>query len=175
MILYFENEIDDIVYYGYRRYRVSKYVAEITRCYKCQRFNHRAINCTAKKETCAICAEAHSTRTCPKKDNHREQQTAVCPNCKGPHPASYQGCPKYQWAKKVQFTRILGSISYAEAVKKCKADEERKKAKDTAKKADDTESKANKAAPSSGQNRNNEKKSSSRTTWRSEKEPKCPT
>ena len=45
------------------------------------------------------------------------RKKAVCPNCRGEHPASYKGCPTYQEAKSIKRIQTTKAISYAEALK----------------------------------------------------------
>ena len=116
MILYFDGELPQYISYGYRRFKVSKFIPEPTRCFNCQRYGHKAKECSAKT-TCPICAGRHSYEDCTVKDSYRHEGKAVCPNCRGPHPASYKGCVKYQHAKEVVEIKTRKNISYAEAVK----------------------------------------------------------
>ena len=44
------------------------------------------------KTKCLICGESHHHKGCP----DREKKQPKCPNCKGPHVASYKGCPAYK-------------------------------------------------------------------------------
>ena len=118
MIIYFPNEIPTHITYGWKRYRVSVYVPEPTRCYKCQEYGHVSKYCRSKQDICSICAGPHEVKACPKKDSHREEKSAVCPNCTGPHPASYRGCSKFKLAQDIVRTQTIHKISYAQAVKK---------------------------------------------------------
>jgi len=90
VILHFKDELPGYVYFGYRRFRVSLYIPEPQRCYKCQRFGHIAKNCNSV-EICPVCSRKHSYVECPVKENYREQKKAVCANCRGNHRASYKG------------------------------------------------------------------------------------
>ena len=92
------------------------YIPEPTRCFRCQNYGHIAKNCN-RRERCPICSEKHSYLACPIKDNHRELERARCPNCRGPHPASYKGCEKYKEAQKVVEIKTKEGISYADALK----------------------------------------------------------
>ena len=60
----------------------------VLQCFNCQNFgkNYRSIT------KCLICGEGHST-----KDAQIEKQKKTkSANCKGPHVASYKGCPGYK-------------------------------------------------------------------------------
>ena len=61
-----------------------------TQCHRCQLFGHSQAKCTAQPR-CVKCAGDHLTTTCTKS----KDTAATCANCKGSHPASYQGCPKH--------------------------------------------------------------------------------
>ena len=63
----------------------------VTQCFNCQSFGHLAKNCRSKQE-CLICGESHSHKGCPNKEARKPK----CANCKGPHVASYKGCPEYK-------------------------------------------------------------------------------
>lgn len=58
---------------GWNRCRVLDGL-QITRCYKCCGFNHKATECKAEVETCPICSENHSVKEC-------KSSTEKCANC----------------------------------------------------------------------------------------------
>ncbi|MEE6514945.1 hypothetical protein FKM82_023393 [Ascaphus truei] len=49
-----------------------------------------------QKPRCVCCGENHNSKECPR---DRKKEPATCANCKGPHPASYRGCPYLTKAK----------------------------------------------------------------------------
>ena len=57
----------------------------------CQCFEHSAKNCRSKQK-CLICGENHFHKGRP----NREARKPKCANCKGPHVATYKGCPEYK-------------------------------------------------------------------------------
>lgn len=61
----------------------------VGQCHRCQRFGHAQSRCTAERK-CVRCGEPHEPGSCliP------EGGELTCANCRGPHPASYRGCPK---------------------------------------------------------------------------------
>ena len=122
-ILHFEGPLQEYVYIGWKRHRVSIYIPDPTRCYHCQRYEHIASKCSAKKIKCPICAGQHPYQECDIKDTHRSENKATCPNCRGPHPASYQGCPAFKQARIIKQIQTNEGISYAQAVKKQKIDQ----------------------------------------------------
>jgi hypothetical protein len=64
--------------------------SQVTRCYKCNRFGHKAKFCR-EEQTCGWCSAAdHPEAECVKKRNHTD---ARCVNCKGEHPAWAYNCP----------------------------------------------------------------------------------
>ena len=93
-------------------YRVEEFrqPISVTQCFNCQSFGHSAKNCRSKQK-CLICGESHSHKGCPNKEARKPN----CANCKGPHIASYKGCPEY---KKQAFRQhVMNSQkSYAAAV-----------------------------------------------------------
>ena len=82
----------------------------VTQCFNCQSFGHSAKNCRSKQK-CLICSESHFHKGC----HNKEARKHKCANCKGPHVASYKGCPEY---KKQTFRQHVANNqkSYAPAV-----------------------------------------------------------
>ena len=74
-------------------YKVEEFrqAISVSQCFNCQIFGHSAKNCRSKIK-CLICGEGHSHKGCP----NREAKKPKCANCKGPHVASYKGCPEYK-------------------------------------------------------------------------------
>ena len=93
-------------------YKVEEFrqPVSVTQCFNCQSFGHLAKNCRSKQK-CLICSESHSHKGCPNKEARKPK----CANCKGPHVASYKGCPEY---KKQAFRQhvLNNQKSYAAAV-----------------------------------------------------------
>ena len=81
----------------------------VMQCHNCQSFGHSAKTCRSKQK-CLICGESHSHKGCLS----RELRKPTCTNCKGPHVASYKGCPEY---KKQAFRQhvVSNQKSYAYA------------------------------------------------------------
>ena len=115
IILHFRDVIPDYVHIGWRRFRVRQYIPDPVWCYNCQKYGHIAANCRSKT-TCPICSGKHSYEDC-EVQNLKDERKAICPNCRGDHPASYKGCPAYQEAKTIKRVQTTNAISYAEAVK----------------------------------------------------------
>ena len=77
------------------RCRVEPY-AYFKQCHHCQLPGHSHDCCPSANgpATCMYCAKAHSTASCPTKD---QRNTHSCSNCKSTaHHAGYQGCPSLQ-------------------------------------------------------------------------------
>ena len=74
-------------------YKVEEFRQPISvrQCFNCQSFGHSAKNCRSKQQ-CLICGDSHSHKVCPNKEARKPK----CANCKGPHVASYKGCPEYK-------------------------------------------------------------------------------
>jgi hypothetical protein len=93
----------------HQRFRVVDYIGQpkVTRCYKCQGYNHIAASCENARK-CSNCSGSHETKEC----NTAEKQ---CANCDGGHASSSFECPKLvsEIAKKE-----TSSLSYANAVKR---------------------------------------------------------
>ena len=78
VILYFNGTIPDIIYFGWRRYRVSVYIPDPIRCYHCQKFGHKANQCRSTVK-CPICSGRHSFANCDAQKNDEDKRKAVCP------------------------------------------------------------------------------------------------
>ena len=76
--------------------------------YKVEEFRTPGQNCRSKQK-CLICGESHSQKGCSNKETRKPK----CANCKGPHVASYKGCPKYKkqafWATCGEQLKIVHS------------------------------------------------------------------
>jgi hypothetical protein len=71
---------------------------EVVRCLKCQQYGHVSKYCSEAKPTCAICADQHDTRECPKKNEINFKP--VCASCKrfkknDDHKTGSESCPTY--------------------------------------------------------------------------------
>lgn len=78
----------------------------VTRCFKCQGFNHVASKCQRKTPTCGHCGEDHSYQDCTKRNF-----PPTCSNCKRinkPHDHSVRSndCPYYIRIKQEAIKRI---------------------------------------------------------------------
>jgi hypothetical protein len=75
-------------YLNYLLYPTVKYSPQlqITQCYKCGNYGHRAIQCKQKPQ-CGHCGEEHSTGDCKHKDNPK------CSQCMGKHQNWHHECP----------------------------------------------------------------------------------
>ena len=79
-------------------FRVEEFCSLISvqQCWNCQSFGYSVKTCRSKTK-CLICEESHPHERCP----NRETKQPKCGNGKGPHVASYKGCP----ANKIQAFR----------------------------------------------------------------------
>ncbi|GIY82209.1 reverse transcriptase domain-containing protein [Caerostris darwini] len=77
----------------YTKIKVEKYNTSgtIGQCHRCQLFEHSSVNCRLPGR-CVKCAGPHLTSEC---SHTTKTENPVCTICKGPHPASYRGCPKF--------------------------------------------------------------------------------
>lgn len=101
----------------YQLFKVKQFFPPTLRCFKCQRFGHGIAQCQSKPR-CVRCGETHSFDECP----HKE--TPKCVNCGGEHSAAYLGCQEAQKAKEVQRIKIEKKVSYAQAAKVWKNDQD---------------------------------------------------
>lgn len=99
------------LYIGWERYPVYEDLG-ISRCFKCQSYNHKSKNCTSKV-ACSFCSEEHDLQACPK-------QAKKCVNCtvsnkkhqhlnlKTDHEVTSKDCPTYQF----QINRLKARTDY---------------------------------------------------------------
>ena len=76
---------------------------------------HNAADCRGKTK-CVVCAGPHRLRDCPGKVNKEIVVVPKCANCGEGHTASYGGCTKIKFAKKVEQVRSSQRMSYRDAV-----------------------------------------------------------
>ena len=107
--------LPSVVSLGYQRFPVSAFVGRPWQCYNCQKFGHNADVCRSRA-VCATCSENHITSSCPQAHLPVADKTFKCINCNDNHSASYGGCPKIKFAKKVEQLRAEQQLSYRDAV-----------------------------------------------------------
>ena len=87
--------------------KVSTYIPNPVRCFKCQKFGHGKGQCKGH-ENCFRCSEeGHDGMTCSK--------TIKCFNCKGAHMSSSKDCPIYKKEKEILKIKTEKNITYQEA------------------------------------------------------------
>lgn len=98
----------DSVKVGYLNCKVSVYVPNPLRCYKCQRYGHSTPSCRGRP-TCPKCGgDGHETdKSCT--------GNAKCVNCQGTHPTYSKDCPRWKQEKEIQHIRAHENVSYVEA------------------------------------------------------------
>jgi hypothetical protein len=77
------------IYLNCRLYNTEKYTPQyqLTQCYKCQRYGHKAGHCRGR-EICAKCSgHDHAIKDC-------RSQAQKCANCGDGHPAWHPDCPR---------------------------------------------------------------------------------
>ena len=96
-------------------YVTELHVPKPTMCYHCQEIGHYEDRCpeSARPKVCYRCGERHSTERC--------ERAARCVNCKGPHPASYKGCPAYKQEEIIKKKAVEDRVTPWEVVKNMKA------------------------------------------------------
>lgn len=104
----------------YQRFSVTPYIEKPWQCFKCQKFGHSAKFCKGK-DICVICTGSHNYKDCPSKGDNTKRK---CINCGGDHTANFSGCQKMIQEKEVQRMRINKNISYRDAVKLAKRQEQ---------------------------------------------------
>ena len=77
------------IHINYHQYPTEKHTPQyqITQCFNCQEYGHRATKCLGKL-TCAKCSHEHKTKECP----NDIDTTDKCANCGKDHPAWSHKC-----------------------------------------------------------------------------------
>ena len=71
-------------------------------CFRCQKFNHVAVNCHVELK-CMKCSGDHMSKFC----TLIREEPNKCPNCGGNHVANYRGCTYFKNNIKPTFKRIF--------------------------------------------------------------------
>jgi len=76
------------IYVGNRFHKLRRYMpqCQITQCFNCQGYGHKARDCT-RPVMCGRCGQGHETKSC-------KESNAKCAQCKGDHHAWHSGCPQ---------------------------------------------------------------------------------
>lgn len=90
-VLTFDSSVPEKVKIGYIQVVVAPYKLPPLRCYKCQRYGHRSINC-ARNHVCPRCAKTHDGSHDPASCTAPPRCTA----CRGPHDSRSTFCPQYK-------------------------------------------------------------------------------
>lgn len=95
---------------GFRKHKVVDFITNRPlQCYKCQAFNHTAVQCP-NDTRCKRCTGRHKHTDCPEKG---PDAIVKCANCGQEHPSTYPGCQYYQEARIQQTTK---QVTWAQKV-----------------------------------------------------------
>ena len=96
---------------GFLKVKVSVYVPNPMRCYRCQKFGHTESRCT-RTPVCGRCSfvgEEHDHSTCTNE--------IKCLNCGGPHLSSSKQCPTWKLEKDTLTIKYTENVSFPDARK----------------------------------------------------------
>ena len=105
----------ETIHAGYLLLRVSPFIPNPLRCFKCQQYGHHREACK-NAEICHKCSEVQHEGDCEK--------PLKCRNCNGAHSASSKDCPKWILEKEVQKIKTTLGVSFQEA--RAKVEQSRK-------------------------------------------------
>lgn len=103
------TELPASIKIGYLNVRVSPYIPNPLRCYKCQEYGHGASKC-ARTERCSNCGGNHSNQGCTVEPS--------CVHCHLKHPTTDRNCPRFLLEKEIQRIKYTEKISFPEARQK---------------------------------------------------------
>lgn len=126
------------IYIGYKRHTTKQYIPLPVRCFNCQRYGHTSKYCKSST-ACPRCSGNHNIKECIMflKDNPTDSQTLhenehskstnilKCRNCGGAHSAAFRNCPEYVKAAKATEIKTKLKISYSDALKKVKEEDQK--------------------------------------------------
>jgi hypothetical protein len=89
-------------------------------CYNCQQYGHTQHQCKQPSPTCARCASAHHSSSCPcatsstkcPANKRCEHFSPRCANCKGKHAVYHKECPVQIKERELQSQRLRGRIFF---------------------------------------------------------------
>lgn len=96
---------------GYMTHKLTPYVPNPTRCYKCQQYGHVSAACKCDKEICVHCGDVKHTGQGEKCD-----KLMKCVNCSSnDHNSMSRDCPEFAYRKKIEEIRVNERKSFFEA------------------------------------------------------------
>ena len=107
---------------AYDRVKVKPCLPRPRRCYCCHTYGHTAAECT-KDPVCSRCGQEHDQQQC--------NNNPHCVACGGDHAATDPDCPKWKEEKEVMKIRNEKKISYSEAVKQKKRQDQETRQEET--------------------------------------------
>jgi hypothetical protein len=95
-------------------YPIRPFVAQIIRCYRCNKLGHAKKDCTAKQEVCSNCgSKDHKRSKCDANNSH-------CLNCGESHSAAYLGCSARKTLSLANKIRAEAYMPRAQAIQQAK-------------------------------------------------------
>lgn len=96
---------------GYMNHKLTPYVPNPTRCFKCQQYGHVSASCKSDVEICVQCGdEKHTTPT------EKCEKPMKCANCSSSdHNSMSRDCPVFAYRKKIEEIRVNERKSFYEA------------------------------------------------------------
>lgn len=98
---------------GYTSHKMTPYVPNPTRCFKCQLFGHVSSSCKSPEKICVNCGMAEHTEVGEKCSNK-----ARCVNCQSnDHNSMSRDCPEYLYRKKIEEIKVNEKKSHVDAMR----------------------------------------------------------
>ena len=104
-------ELPTAIKVGYLNVRVSMYIPNPLRCFKCQMYGHGTKQCKNTEDRCGKCDENHKTALCT-------SDKLCCHHCKTDHATQDRKCPKYLQEKEICHLKYTENITFPEARKR---------------------------------------------------------
>lgn len=127
VVLGYHGTAPNVVVLGWKTHNAKPFIPRPLRCFNCQLFaGHVAEHCRSSPK-CPRCGGKHTFDQCPQKQVENcsgSELTVKCANCGENHSAAFKGCSAYLRAAKITEIKVMEHLSYANAAKVLKKQEQ---------------------------------------------------
>ena len=98
LLTFATSKLPETIKIGYLRVKVSPFIPNPLRCFKCQKFGHTSGVCKSE-EICIKCGKQRHEEDC--------KNQASCVNCEGGHQSNSKDCPRWKTEQEIQRVKTL--------------------------------------------------------------------